>query len=287
MASQHEVAAVLTRPDAPAGRGRRIARSAVATAAEGRGIEVLQPAGLGDTSFLRRLEQIAPECLAVVAYGQLVPPALLDRPRHGWVNLHFSLLPAWRGAAPVQRAILHGDEVTGATTFRLAEGLDTGPVFGMITEPIQPADTAGDLLARLADSGAALLLATMTGIEDGSLRAVPQSAQGVSAAPKVSVEEAEVSWAVPALHVDRLIRAYTPEPGPWTTFRGDRMKLAPVTLLPDLNLPVGRVVVEAAAVVVGTGSCAVALSEVQPPGRRWMSAVEWARGARPTDESFG
>ena len=169
----------------------------------------------------------------MVAYGALVPRVALDVPRAGWVNLHFSLLPAWRGAAPVQAAVLHGDEVTGATTFRLEEGLDTGPVFGVVTEPIRPRDTTGDLLQRLSVSGAALLVATLDGIEDGTLVARPQPAEGVSAAPKLTVEDVRVDWAAPAPRVDRLVRAATPAPGAWTTYGGDRLKLGPVLPVPD------------------------------------------------------
>ena len=216
LASAHEVVAVLTRPDAPAGRGRRIERSAVAARADGAGIEVLTPRRLSDPDFLERLRDIAPDAAPVVAYGALVPPAALVIPRHGWVNLHFSLLPAWRGAAPVQHAILHGDEVTGATTFLLEEGLDTGPVLGTLTEEIRPDDTSGALLGRLATSGAGLLVATLDGLEAGTVAARPQPTEGVSLAPKLSVDDARVDWSAPALAVDRRVRACTPAPGAWT-----------------------------------------------------------------------
>ena len=149
-------------------------------------------------------------------------------PRVGWVNLHFSLLPAWRGAAPVQHAILHGDDITGASTFLIEQGLDTGPVFGVVTEAIRPDDTSGALLERLAASGAGLLVATMDGIEQGALDPRPQPADGVSFAGKITVPDAEVDWTTPAQHVDRLVRACTPAPGAWTTFRGERLKLGPV-----------------------------------------------------------
>ena len=186
---------------------------------------MLKPPRPSDPAFLARLAELAPDCCPVVAYGGLIPRAALDIPRFGWVNLHFSLLPAWRGAAPVQHAIRHGDDVTGATTFLLEEGLDTGPVFGVVTEPIRPTDTTGDLLERLAAAGARLLVATLDGIEDGELRPVPQSPDDVSLAPKVTVDDARVDWSVPALAVDRLVRACTPAPGAWTTFRGERLRL--------------------------------------------------------------
>ena len=211
--SQHEVVAVVTRPAARAGRGRRTAESPVARTAAGAGVPVLTPARPGDPDFLRELAAFAPDCCPVVAYGALLPPAALRVPTHGWVNLHFSLLPAWRGAAPVQHALLHGDDVTGASTFLIEQGLDTGPVFGVVTETVRPGDTSGDLLGRLAESGAGLMVATMDGIADGSLVAVPQSLDGVSFAPKISVADAEIDWLRPGRHVERLSRACTPARG--------------------------------------------------------------------------
>src|SRR6266516_1695172 len=206
-ASGHELVAVVTRPDAPAGRGRRLVRSPVGAWADERGIEVLTPVRPREPEFLDRLKSIAPECVPVVAYGALVPPAALEIPRYGCVNLHFSLLPAWRGAAPVQHAVLHGDEVTGAAVFELEAGLDTGPVYGTLTEPIRPGDTSGDLPDRLAGSGARLVVQVLDGIEAGTLTAVPQPADGVSMAPKVTVEDAQVRWVEPAFAVNRRIRA--------------------------------------------------------------------------------
>jgi methionyl-tRNA formyltransferase len=281
--SRHEVAAVVTRPDAPAGRGLRLGPSPVAERAAAAGVEVLKPGRLRDPDFLDRLRDIGPECCPVTAYGGLIPQAALDIPRHGWVNLHFSLLPAWRGAAPVQHAILHGDEVTGATTFRLVRELDAGPVFGVVTEPIRPRDTAGDLLARLAESGAELLVATLDGIESGRLEARPQPAEGVSLAPKVSAADARVRWDHPALAVDRQIRACTPSPGGWTELGEARLKLGPLAAVPavaDLPGPLapGELKVLRSAVLVGTATTPVELGEVQAPGKRRMQAVEWARG---------
>ena len=284
LASRHEVVAVLTRPDAPAGRGRKLTPSPVAQVAAEAGIEVLTPQRPRDADFLTRLAEIAPDCAPVVAYGGLIPKAALDVPTHGWVNLHFSLLPAWRGAAPVQHAVLAGDDVTGASTFRLEEGLDTGPVYGLVTEAIRPTDTSGDLLARLAGSGSQLLVRTLDGIDDGTLRPEPQPAEGVSLAPKLSVDDAAVDWHAPALHVDRLVRACTPAPGAWTTFRGERLKLRPVALERGRDgLKPGEIVVEKSGVRVGTGSHAVVLGEVQPQGKRAMPGTDWARGVRPDE----
>ncbi|WP_030867788.1 methionyl-tRNA formyltransferase [Streptomyces sp. NRRL S-37] len=280
---RHEVAAVVTRPDAPAGRGRRLVASPVAERAEEAGIEVLKPVRPRDPEFLERLEEIAPDCCPVVAYGALLPRAALDIPARGWVNLHFSLLPAWRGAAPVQHAVMAGDEITGAATFLIEEGLDSGPVYGTITEEIRPTDTSGDLLTRLAFAGAGLLAATMDGIEDGTLKAVPQPADGVSLAPKVTVEDARVDWNTPALRVDRVVRGCTPAPGAWTTFRGERLKIVQAAPVPDLtDLAPGQLSAGKNNVYVGTGSYAVELLWVQPQGKKPMRAADWARGVRIT-----
>jgi methionyl-tRNA formyltransferase len=286
LASRHTVAAVVTRPDAPAGRGRRLEPSPVAALARAEGLEVLTPRRPGEPWFLGRLREIAPDCCPVTAYGALLPQAALDIPRHGWVNLHFSVLPAWRGAAPVHHAILHGDDVTGATTFKIVAELDAGPVYGVVTEPVRPTDTTGDLLERLGRSGARLLVATLDGIEDGTLRPVPQPAEGVSFAPKLTPADARVDWKLPAHLIDRVIRACTPDPGAWTEFEGGRMKLWPVTPAgpgaPGVpgGLAPGELRIERAAVYAGTGSRPVRLGDVQPPGKRRMAAADWARGLR-------
>ncbi|MFJ2786346.1 MULTISPECIES: methionyl-tRNA formyltransferase [unclassified Streptomyces] len=278
---RHEVAAVITRPDAPAGRGRRLVASPVAQRAEEAGIEILRPVKPRDEDFLARLREIAPDCCPVVAYGALLPKAALAVPAHGWVNLHFSLLPAWRGAAPVQHALMAGDQVTGASTFQIEEGLDSGPVYGVVTEDVRPTDTSGDLLTRLAFAGAGLLAATMDGIEDGTLKAVPQPAEGITLAPKIQVEDAHVDFAAPALRVDRVVRGCTPAPGAWTLFRGERLKLIQVTPLPDrVDLAQGELAVGKNNVYAGTGSYAVELVWVQPQGKKPMKAADWARGVR-------
>ncbi|MET9158097.1 methionyl-tRNA formyltransferase [Streptomyces parvulus] len=278
---RHEVAAVVTRPDAPAGRGRRLVASPVAERAEEAGIEVLKPAKPRDPDFLDRLRAIAPDCCPVVAYGALLPKVALDVPARGWVNLHFSLLPAWRGAAPVQHALMAGDEITGASTFLIEEGLDSGPVYGTVTETVRPTDTSGDLLTRLAFAGSGLLAATMDGIEDGTLDAVPQPADGVSLAPKITVEDARIDWTAPALRVDRVVRCCTPAPGAWTTFRGERLKVVQAVPLPDRDgLAPGHLAPGKNNVYVGTGSYAVELLWVQAQGKKPMRAADWARGVR-------
>jgi len=282
LASRHEVLAVVTRPDAPAGRGRTLQRSPVGALADEHGLEALTPGRPSEPDFLARLAELAPDCCPVVAYGALVPRAALGIPKHGWVNLHFSLLPAWRGAAPVQHAVWHGDDITGATTFLLEEGLDTGPVLGVVTEAIRPTDTSGDLLGRLAVSGAGLLVATMDALDAGVMAAARQPSDGVTLAPKITVDDAEVDWTQPAIRVDRQVRACTPAPGAWTTYSDERLKLGPVTPLPDdTSLAPGELAVDKVRVRVGTATHAVVLGEVRPQGKKAMAAADWARGTRP------
>ncbi|MET0133137.1 MAG: methionyl-tRNA formyltransferase [Kibdelosporangium sp.] len=277
---RHEVVAVVTRPDAPAGRGRHVVRSPVGELADEHGIEVLMPRKVSEPDFLDRLRELDPDCCPVVAYGALLPQVALDIPAHGWVNLHFSILPAWRGAAPVQHAIRAGDEITGASTFRIVKALDAGPVFGVLTETVRPADTAGDLLARLAEGGAGLMVSTLDGIEDGTLRAVEQEGDGTSYASKITVEDAHVDLSAPAIAVDRLVRAMTPEPGAWAQFRGERLKLGPVALTQAERLPPGELRVERKQILAGTATGPVRLGEVQAQGKKRMAATDWARGAR-------
>ncbi len=279
---RHEVVAVLTRPDAASGRRGRPEPSPVAREALNRGIPVLRPARPNSPAFVAELAGLAPDCCPVVAYGALLRDDLLAVPAHGWVNLHFSLLPAWRGAAPVQAAIAAGDAITGASTFLIEPSLDSGPVYGVVTETVGPTDTAGDLLERLALSGAALLSATLDGIADGTLTPRPQPAEGVSLAPKITVEQARVRWDLPAPVVERRIRAVTPNPGAWTMIGDLRVKLGPVSLgEAPMPLPPGGIHADRKSVWVGTGTEPVRLGQIQPPGKKFMSAVDWARGARP------
>jgi methionyl-tRNA formyltransferase len=285
----HEVVAVLTRPQAPSGRGRRLTPSPVAELAGQAGIEVLSPARPTDPDFVRRLAELDVDCAPVVAYGALLREPVLSMPKRGWVNLHFSLLPAWRGAAPVQHAVLHGDDTTGASTFLIGRGLDDGPVFGVLTERVRPTDTSGSLLARLAEAGAPLLVATLDGIADGSLRPQPQPADGVSYAPKLTVADAEIDFGQPALAVERRIRACTPDPGAWTSFRDGRLKLGPASVASaaspastdaDSPLAPGELLIGKNAVLVGTATTSLRLGTVQPAGKKPMPAADWARGLR-------
>ena len=277
--SRHELVAVVTRPDAPSGRGKKLTASPVAQRAAELGIEVLKPQRPRDEEFVTRLTELAPDCCPVVAYGALLPQRVLEIPRHGWVNLHFSLLPAWRGAAPVQRAILAGDQITGATTFRIVLELDAGPILATVSEPIRPDDTAGDLLHRLSLSGARLLVETLDGIEDGTLTATPQpetDAQ-VSYASKINVENARIDWTQSADVLDRLIRACAPAPGAWTTFRGERFKINSARIC-DAVLAPGVLQISKRGVRVGTATQALELDEIQAQGKKPMPAADWARG---------
>ena len=250
-----------------------------------RGIPVLRPAQPNSAEFVAELSDLAPECCAVVAYGALLGGPLLAVPPRGWVNLHFSLLPAWRGAAPVQAAISAGDSITGATTFQIEPSLDSGPVYGVVTEMIRPTHTAGDLLEQLAVSGAELLVSTLDGIAAGTLTPRPQPADGVSLAPKIAVDQARVRWDLPASVVERRIRAVTPNPGAWTLIGDLRVKLGPVQLgggrpNPPDQLRPGSIHVDHKDVWIGTGSDPLRLGQIQPPGKKFMNAVDWARGAR-------
>ena len=272
-----DVVAVLTRPDAPVGRKRVLTPSPVAARAAELGIEIIHAAKV-DADVTARIAAASPDVAAIVAYGGLIPPAALAVPGHGWVNLHFSLLPAWRGAAPVQRAVIAGDDVTGAVTFRLEEGLDTGPVFGTLTETVHPADTAGALLERLSHSGAVLLAQTLSAIDAGSAVALPQQGD-VSLAPKLSLEDGRLDWQQPALAIGRRARGVTPEPGAWTLLEGQRIKLEPVLQAPEsAALRPGQLAQDGKRVLVGTGSHPVELTRVQPAGKKMMAAADWARG---------
>lgn len=284
LASGHEVIAVLTRPDAPKGRGRTLQPSPVSALAQQHGIEILTPTSIkpgtpDGGAFRARLEELSPDCIPVVAYGNLITQDLLDAVPHGWVNLHFSLLPAWRGAAPVQSAIRNGDAITGATTFRIDQGLDTGDILDTLEEPINPTDTADDLLARLAYAGADLLVKTMDDLAAGKAEPRPQVGEP-SYAHKILTEDAQVQWDAPGADIDRLIRSVTPGPGAWTTLDGQRFKLGPVTYVPaeECSMAAGELMIEKNRVLVGTNHGCVKLDMIQPQGKKRMQASDWARG---------
>lgn len=272
-----DIVAVLTRPDAPVGRKRVLTPSPVAARAAELGIDIIHATRV-DEAVTAQIAAARPDVAAIVAYGGLIPRAALDVPPHGWINLHFSLLPAWRGAAPVQRSVIAGDDVTGAVTFLLEEGLDTGPVFGTLTEGVGPDDTAGALLERLSHSGAVLLSQTLSAVEAGKAAPRPQAGD-VSLAPKLTIDDGRLDWKQPALAIGRRARGVTPEPGAWTTLDGQRVKLEPVRLRPGSSgLEPGAVALEGKSVLVGTGSHAVELTRIQPSGKKMMAAADWARG---------
>lgn len=281
LASSHKVAAVLSQPDRPAGRGREVHRGAVAELATAHGLELLQPHSVREPYVGERLTLLNVDCVVVVAYGQLIPQHLLAIPRYGWLNLHYSLLPAWRGAAPVQHAILHGDEVTGASVFQIESGLDTGPVFGCVTESVSDTDTSETLMSRLTESGSRLTLAVLDAIEDGTAIARPQPSDGVSLAPRITADMTRIHWRSPAIAIQRAIRAFGAAPGAWTMWAGERIKLLGVpSIVVDVQLPAGTVHQQGAEVLVGTGTSAVCLDLVQPAGKSPMAASAWARGVR-------
>ncbi|MFS0885496.1 methionyl-tRNA formyltransferase [Aeromicrobium sp. 179-A 4D2 NHS] len=278
VASRHEVAAVITRPDARVGRGRSLQPSPVAVAAQAHGIAVLKPTSTSDPEFLEALAATQARLGVIVAYGALLRRDVLDALELGWINLHYSVLPAWRGAAPVQRSIMAGDEVTGATVFSLVEALDAGPVLGTITERIREDDTAGALLDRLSDEGAKLVADVVDHIEDGDIGAVSQPEDGVSYAHKLTTEDARIDWRRPAFAIDRQIRGCTPAPGAWTEADGLRLKVGPLTIAEESTLEPGVAAIGKREVRVGTATTDVVLGEVQPHGKKAMPAADWGRG---------
>jgi len=276
--SHHDVVAVVTRPDKPAGRRRELAPPAVKIAAESLGLPVLQPPRARES--VDELSALGVEALAVVAYGGWLPPPVLELAPHGCINVHPSLLPRWRGAAPVERAIMAGDTVTGVATMAVDEGLDTGPVYLEVEHPIRPDDTASTLADRLARLGADLLLATLDGIERGSLRPVPQARDGATYADKLEPDECRVDWSRPAREVDARIRGANPRPGAWTTVGDRRLKLWRSALGgSDAGAADPGTVLSAAPLLVAAGDgTTVELTELQPDGRPRMDGVSWARG---------
>jgi methionyl-tRNA formyltransferase len=284
VAQGHEVVVVLTRPDAVAGRGQRAVISPVAEAAHELDLDVHKPASLRGAEIEAWVAGLDLDVAVVVAYGLLIPRSLLTIPRFGWLNLHFSLLPAWRGAAPVQHAIAHGDDITGACVFQLEEGLDSGPILGHLTEPISPVDTAGSLLARLAEGGAHLMSAVLEALADGTAVASAQPAEGISWAPKIAAIDAHISWVDPAIAIERRVRAYAPQPGAWSMFSGARMKIGEgIRILNETTLSAGDIGVSKNSVRVGTGSTDVELASVKPAGKAWMRAADWGRGLRVSE----
>ena len=275
--SRHEIVGVVTREDSPQGRRGVLTPTPVADEAASRGIPVIKANRLaGDAT--ERVKDLAPDLGVIVAYGGLVREPLLSTPRLGWINLHFSLLPRWRGAAPVQRAIIAGDDVTGATVFQLVPELDAGDVYGRMTEPIGAHQTAGRLLEALSVSGAELLLRVVDALADGTARAEAQVGD-VTVAPKLTLDDGLIDWTRSAQAVHDLIRGVTPEPGAFTTVDGARLKVLEASIARDVpRLEPGSFALAGKAVMVGTGSEPIELLVVHPAGRKAMDAASWWRG---------
>jgi len=280
-ASQHEVAAVVTREDSPQGRRGILTPTPVATLADELGIPTIKANRLaGDAT--EAITAVQADLGVIVAYGGLVREPLLSAPKHGWINLHFSLLPRWRGAAPVQRSIIAGDDLTGATVFQLVPELDAGDVFGQFTQTVGAHQTAGHLLDQLAVSGADLLAAVVDAIATGDARAEPQTGD-VTLAPKLTLADGRVDFTRPAHDVINLVRGVTPEPGAFTTLDGARLKILDAVIARDApRLAPGRLAQEGKLILVGTATDPVQLVTVHPAGRKAMNAGDWWRG-RPAD----
>ena len=288
ISSQHEVLAVITQPPARAGRGRELQPSLVHALAEKYGIKVLCPDSIREIDAV--LRELQPDAIPVVAYGQLIPGTMLDIPAHGWINLHFSLLPQWRGAAPVQHCIWHGDTITGATTFRIDQGMDSGPILGHVTELVDPKDTSGALLTRLADTGSHLLRQTLDAVEAGMITPIAQHHDQATYAPKLQKSDSQIDWQLPAIEIDRRIRAMTPKPGAWTTMALSEheisLSIGPVSPNRDIQLDPGAVFLIDKGVFVGSATYALELDHVKPPGKKFMLATDWIRGLRVDGVKF-
>ena len=273
--SNHEIAFVITRPDAPTGRGKVITPSPVAQFADEHGIAVVK------TNDVTNVEVSDLDAVIVVAFGAMIPEAQLAAPKFGWLNLHFSLLPKWRGAAPVQRALFAGDTQTGVTIFRIDKGLDTGPVVGQSTCSISADEDAGELFARLIALGNAELLAVLENLASGHAAFVEQSDEGISHAAKIRTEDAHINWSTPAIQIHNQIRACTPIPGAWTNLGELRVKVSNSSLAQsEINLAPGQAVVIDGEVFVGTTSHAITIGNVQPAGKTKMLATAWLNGIR-------
>lgn len=277
VASTHQVVGVLTMPPAAQGRGRTLQPSAVAREADALGVPVFTPRT--DAERYACIAQLAPDCCPVIAYGALLGESLLAVPTFGWINVHFSVLPRWRGAAPVQAAILAGDATTGITVFQIEEGLDTGPVFASTSVPLADDATTGSVLSDLGARAVPMLLDTLAAIEAGTAHPKAQPTDGVTVAPKITASHARIDWSQPAPVIDRLIRACTPEPGAWTMWGEQRFRIGPASPT-DATGDAGVLHVDDGRVFVGTGAGSLMLRDIQAPGKRMMPAADWLRGVR-------
>jgi methionyl-tRNA formyltransferase len=288
ISSEHDVLAVITQPPARAGRGRELQPSPVHAVADKYGIKALYPDSIREIDAV--LRELQPDAIPVVAYGQLIPETMLDIPAHGWINLHFSLLPEWRGAAPVQHCIWHGDTITGATTFRIDQGMDSGPILGHVTQLVDPKDTSGALLDRLADTGSHLLRQTLDALEAGMITPIAQQHDQATYAPKLQKSDSRIDWQLPAIEIDRRIRAMTPKPGAWTTMALSEheisLSIGPVSTNRDIQLDPGVICVIDKNVFVGSATYALELDRIKPPGKKFMLATDWMRGLRTEEVKF-
>ena len=288
ISSEHDVLAVITQPPARAGRGRELQPSPVHAVADKFGIKALYPDSIREIDAV--LRKLQPDAIPVVAYGQLIPETMLDIPAQGWINLHFSLLPEWRGAAPVQHCIWRGDAITGATTFRIDQGMDSGPILGHVTQLVDPKDTSGALLARLADTGSHLLRQTLDALEAGMITPIAQQHDQATYAPKLQKSDSRIDWQLPAIEIDRRIRAMTPKPGAWTTMvlseHEISMSIGPVSTNRDIQIDPGVICVIDKNVFVGSATYALELDRIKPPGKKFMLATDWMRGLRTEEVKF-
>jgi methionyl-tRNA formyltransferase len=278
LASRHEVGCVLTQPDRPAGRGLAPKPSAVGTLASGLGIPVLQAVTLKDAGVAEEIARQRPEAIVTAAFGLIFPKSILDIPRYGSINVHASLLPRWRGAAPIQRALLAGDETTGVSIMKMDAGLDTGPVFLREAIPITGSDTAGTLTDRLAELGGRLLVRTLDALQAGGVPAEPQPAEGATYAPKLDKREHRVDWRQDAARVDRRVRAFNPSPGAGSRVRGVDLKIWSCVIATGKGEPGEVLGVDEDGLRVACGEGALKLTELQRPGGKRLSAAEFLRG---------
>jgi len=281
LASDHEIVSVITRPDAPAGRGRGLKSSAVSDWASANGIKLHKPESIEEISLL----VAASDLVVTIGFGVLLPETTLNIPKHGFINLHFSLLPRWRGAAPVQRALEAGDSITGVTVFQLDAGMDTGPMYTSLPFDIEPSVNTSELLSDLASLGVQAVLEAISQIENGEKPKV-QSVDGATRANKLSTEEAQIDWSKDSLVIVNKIRAFYPNPGAWSTFRAVKIKIESAKVS-ELILKPGVIALQGRSVVVGTGNGAIELVKVKAAGKSAMSAQDWANGQHLlADEEF-
>ena len=277
--SEHQIVLVLTQPDRPAGRGMKIVASEVKQLALKHGLRTSQPATLRDADAVKAIAKVGADALVVAAYGLILPAEVLDTFQYGCINIHASLLPRWRGAAPIQHALLAGDSETGISIMRMEEGLDTGPVFTMERIQIEPRDTSSTLHDKLAALGARSIVHALAGIESGTLRAEPQSTEGITYAHKVTREQARIDWKLPAADLDRAVRALNPFPAAFSYFDEQVVKIWESEVTSGSPAMSGEITdVSEAGIVVSCGSGALRLTRLQRPGGKQLPVAEFLRG---------